>query len=429
MKQLVTGLVFVLTAAFFQACGPAEKNEGSAVKASEKPFTDQPVETFRMDLLDLAFSGVSEMPLRPHIKNRSRAQLSIVEACIELGQPNRAAQYIEQIANWKRWMGLADLAFYLAGNGDEKQAAELVKTVQGALRTAEDIRSGRIVAAAPNPLIDTLEDWRYQAVLSRIAEVRLMNGTIDSVDADNELYGAVNASILTMGMLSDNAASFDETLATLRVITEDPGFEIVHLGLLEMAAFAGTHYDRINLNEFIEENVSPKLNKQMPVFLRMDVLLHFADAALNNEDAAAALPLIDQVDEMAEKLNSSPRIYIPEKAKLVQARLQAGQRDAAEAGLQAMISLYESKPDLIVNIERAELLCRIAESAERLGNRNQALVFYTRAVDEGQVNPNSRPQAEDLGRICCSMALHGIEPTEALWNALTAMKDGLGEPW
>lgn len=425
MKRLATGLVFVLMAAVISSCGPAETNAGS----NGAPVADKPIQEFQQQLLDLAFSGVSEMPLSPHIKNRSRAQLNIVDACLKLGQPNRASEYIERIRNWRRWMGGADLAFYLAENGYAKQALERVEEIQAVLNTAQDIRTGRIVAAAPNPLIDTLEDWRYRAVLSRIEEVRLVSGTIDSLNADSETYGDVNASALLIRMLPDSPETFDDTLNTLRLMTQDPNFEVVHLGLIEMAALVGNSYDRVNLPAFIAENVSPKLNKQMPVFLRLDILRTFADAALENSDPSSALSVLRQVEEWVEPLRSSPRIYIPEQAALVQRLHKAGEMERAEAGLQTMISLYQEKRDLIVNIERATLLCQIAETAEVLGHRTQTVDFYLLAVAEGQVNPNSRPQAEDLGRICCSMALHGVEPTEALWSDLNAMKDGLGEPW
>jgi len=369
------------------------------------------------------------MPLRPHIKNRSRAQLSIVDTCLKLGQPTRAAQYIEQIDNWRRWMGSANLAFYLAEHGYTQQARERVETIQAVLNTAQDIRTGRIVVAAPNPLIDTLEDWRYRAVLSRIEEVRLINGTINSLDADSEKYGDVNASALIIRMLSDNPESFDDTLNTLRLMTQDPNFEIVHLGLIEMAELVGGQYDRVDLPAFLAEQVAPRLNKQMPVFLQLDVLRHFSDAALKNSDPASALPILNQVEELVEPLRSSPRVYIPEQAALVQLLHKAGETARAEAGLQTMISVYEEKRDLIVNIERAALLCQVAETANVLGHREQTVDFYTLAVTEGQANPNSRPQAEDLGRICCSVALQGVDPTEPLWSALKAMKEGLGEPW
>jgi tetratricopeptide (TPR) repeat protein len=421
MKRLAAGLIFVFMAAFLAACGPVKKT-GTAV-------VDRPVQEFQLRLLDLAFSGVSEMPLNPHIKNRSRAQLNIVEACLKLGQPTLAAEYIEQIENWRRWMGSADLAFYLAENGYTQQALERIDAVQAVLNTAQDIRTGRIVAAAPNPLIDTLEDWRYRAVLSRIEEARLANGAIDSLDADIEKYGDVNASALIIRMLPNRPESFDDTLNTLRLMTQDPNFEVVHLGLIEMAQLVGRQYDRVSLPPFIAENVSPKLNKQMPVFLRLDVLRKFADAALENSDPSSALSVLLQVEELVEPLRSSPRIFIPEQAALVQLLHKAGETEQAEAGLQDMISIYQEKRALIVNIERAELLCRIAETAYVFGHREQAIDFYTLAVAEGQVNPNSRPQAEDLGRICSSIALHGVEPTEALWSALNEMKNSLGAPW
>ncbi|QHI70037.1 hypothetical protein [Tichowtungia aerotolerans] len=429
MKRLVTGSVLILIVAVVSACDSVSKSGQGLAERIQADVADQRVQDFQLKLLNLAFNGVSEMPLRPHIKNRSRAQLNIVEACIELGQPGLAQSYLDQIANWRRWMGTADLAFYLAENGYGNLSRQLAGTVQPALQAAEDIRRGRTVAATPNALVDTLEDWRYQAVLSRIAEVHLLNGTVESIEVDEEKYGEINASVLGMGMLSDTKDAFDSTLNSLRAVAEDPNFEIVHLGLVQMAELVGENYDQISLSEFVEENVSSKLNRQMPVFLRMDILLQFANAALKNSDTNAALSLLDQVEEMAETLKSSPRVYIPEKARLVQVKYFAGELGGAEDGLQSMISVFNEKRDLIVNIERADLLCRIAETAFSLGHHHQALTFYRQAVAEGQVNPNSRPQAEDLERICRSMALHAIEPTADLWSALKLMRDGLGAPW
>ena len=67
----------------------------AAVNAvADDSYEDKPIEEYRLQLLDLGFSGVSKIPLRPHIKNRSRAQLTVVETCLELGQAKTAERYI-----------------------------------------------------------------------------------------------------------------------------------------------------------------------------------------------------------------------------------------------------------------------------------------------------------------------------------------------
>jgi len=82
-----------------------------------------------------------------------------------------------------------------------------------------------------------------------------------------------------------------------------------------------------------------------------------------------------------------------------------------------------------VDIYRAETLCPLAEAYRTLGDAASALAVYKRAVEEATVNPNSRPRAEDLSAICCSLAKHEVEPDLELWARLTKVHDGLGEPW
>src|SRR5215813_3973758 len=76
--------------------------------------TDKPLLAFQSELLDLAFKTATALPTEPHIKNRSRAQESVVDTCFQLDQPHRAAGYIQGIDNWRRGLAYADLALYCA---------------------------------------------------------------------------------------------------------------------------------------------------------------------------------------------------------------------------------------------------------------------------------------------------------------------------
>jgi hypothetical protein len=133
---------------------------------------------------------------------------------------------------------------------------------------------------------------------------------------------------------------------------------------------------------------------------------------------------------MVGGLKSDLRLYIPEEAKLLELRNRMGYpSEELIQQVDSFLKSYNESRDQIVNMERAGVLCRIAELYSLLGCNDKAVAVYGRAVEEGQVNPNSRPQADDLNRICCSMALHGVQPTEALWRALNEMKNSLGAPW
>src|SRR5262245_27591540 len=77
------------------ATTPADGANAPAAAAADAPLTIDQAE-----LLDLAMQSAAKMPLNPHIKNRSRAQEAVVDACLKLGQPARALAGIEDIANW-----------------------------------------------------------------------------------------------------------------------------------------------------------------------------------------------------------------------------------------------------------------------------------------------------------------------------------------
>ena len=64
-------------------------------------LNDLYIEDFQHQLIDLAFESASLIPVKPHIKDRSRKQEEVILACIELGLPNKALGFIPQIENWR----------------------------------------------------------------------------------------------------------------------------------------------------------------------------------------------------------------------------------------------------------------------------------------------------------------------------------------
>ena len=64
-----------------------------------------------------------------------------------------------------------------------------------------------------------------------------------------------------------------------------------------------------------------------------------------------------------------------------------------------------------------------------MGETPEALRLYSMAVEEGAVNINARPRAEDLVATCCSMALRSIEPDAKLKARIQEIRGGLGDPW
>lgn len=416
MIRLVTSLVLSAAFVFGADVHAAGKDDGTLMAPYQK------------GLLELAYSGVSEIPLRPHIKNRSRAQLKVARACLELNNPSMAETFVADIQNWERWMGYADIAAYYAEQGLHDQSQNSIDKVLPALRMSEDIRSGKVAVSTPNPLIDTLVDRRYEAVLTRVEEVQRLNRDSKTEKALDQQFGEVNAAGLNAGILASQAASTADAIAALKPFTSHDNFEIAYFGFHELAKVADRYYDTIDLSRILNEDVKPRLTK-VPVFLQIDLYLEFAGVAMNHDDVEAVMPILEELETMVAGLESRPRYYIPESARVLKLMIDVQQVERAGVWVDELMAYYNGKRDVITNIERAGLVCSLAEVYHKLGKADVVLDLYSRAVAEGTVNPNSRPQADDLNRICCSLALNEVEPNEVLQRQLREMRNGLGDPW
>ena len=120
---------------------------------------------------------------------------------------------------------------------------------------------------------------------------------------------------------------------------------------------------------------------------------------------------------------------LPLVTELVTAQHRGGDVEGARTELGRALALYDSESAHIVNIYRARCLRSLAEGFHLVGDDAQALTLYARAVEAGQLNPNSRPRADDLVATCCSMAHTGAEPDEALMQRLRDIRAKLGNPW
>lgn len=150
----------------------------------------------------------------------------------------------------------------------------------------------------------------------------------------------------------------------------------------------------------------------MPPFLHIELLSSMAESALKNNDQENGLILVIDAQTIAEK-SSWPLDYrIPISADLIRLRIKVGDKDGARKTAENLLSLFEEKgEDEIVNIYRADALRPLAEAFQALGDIETARKVYKKAFEQGSVNPNSRPRAEDLSATCCSMALNNVDPT------------------
>jgi hypothetical protein len=64
-----------------------------------------------------------------------------------------------------------------------------------------------------------------------------------------------------------------------------------------------------------------------------------------------------------------------------------------------------------------------------LGDRADAEACFAAALEDGALNPNARPRAEDLCLTLLSMARCGFAPTDSMDRRIDAIRAGLADPW
>jgi tetratricopeptide (TPR) repeat protein len=222
--------------------------------------------------------------------------------------------------------------------------------------------------------------------------------------------------------------NFNEQMNALDALLAPGNFDAMENALKACANLFNRFYDDAGRRFLAEEKMKTSWGK-LPIFKRVELLTELAGFALDHADQAKALDLINEAQIFMDSAQWRPEYRIPLISKLVKLRFLADDRQKARTDADALLALFDSQRDKIVNIYRAEALRPLAEAYQSMGDTATALAIYKRAVEEGVENPNSRPRAEDVSATCCSMALHGVEPDAELWTRIRQINEGLGDPW
>ena len=389
-----------------------------AEAARSEPVADQPLETYRRELLDIAFRSASAFPLDPHIKNRSRAQEKVVAACFELDQPIRALDCIGKIENWRRGVGYADFAAYCVEHGD---TAELQSYLDLALE----------VAASDDEELQ--QEWRADRIRAKVARTLYSLG---QEEAASRLVSDLTESEQVL-VISARAAQLSPEVCDAQIAKLDLGHEsFAVLGLDQVRNVLGslsTLYERFYLDAERRARLEQKIEAipwdTVPEGLQIEFLSDLAGVAIDHDDEARALELVKEAQAVRAGTRWSPEDEVEIAARLAALRFRAGDAVRAKSELDAARALFEAQREKIQTMFRAGALRSVAEAYHAIGDTRTALAIYRIAVDDGAENPNARPRAEDLSETCISMALRGVEPDERLWTRLRQIQDGLRDPW
>lgn len=405
---LLAGSVLFLSSA---GCGRQDGTEDVAQSESGAvvPLTDRPLAVYQSELLEHAFETATAIPVKPHIKDRARAQEKVVAASLELDQPLRAQYLVERIDNWRRGSGYCDLALYCARRGYSEETQQYLNLAVQISELAEDWRRDQIKVKIANTYA-----WLGQS---------MRPGQPGAGAGDTEWGKAAGVEAMDAG--EDH---FEGQMNALDALIAPGNYDMVENALKACANLFNRFYDDAGRRFLTEEKIKASWGK-LPVFKRVELLTELAGFALDHTDRAKALELISEAQQFIDNVKWRPEHRIPLASELIRLRFRAGDAQQARNEADALLALFDAQRDAMVNIYRAGTLRPIAEAYQSMGDTETALAVYKRAVQEGVENPNSRPRAEDLSATCCSMALYGAMPDAELWNKIQQIKDSLGNPW
>lgn len=369
-----------------------------------------PAPDYQRALLALAFETASAIPHKPHIKDRSRTQQMVVEACLELGQLGSAEAYARRIDNWRRGAALADLAYHLARAGQTDGLDGYLDEAQAAMDLAD-------------------QDWRRDRIRVKIARVHDQLGRAEKADQfaahveDSEAGKRTAAQVDSM-----DKRDFDKVVGQVDELVGRGNFDVTRNSLAVYSNLYGRFYDDVQKRKLLRDRMTGAV-ANFPVILRLRLLLDLADHAVDHGDQSGALELVNGAAVLLDEHSWPLENRVELGAEIAGLRYQAGDQQRARNDADALWADYQADGQKIVNIWRAGALRPLAEAYQVMGDTEMALAVYERALAEGVVNPNSRPRAEDLAATCVSMALNRVDPDETLWAKIRRIHEGLGNPW
>lgn len=407
---------------------PARGEPAGEKPAKIEPIRDQPTEAYRRELLDFAFNAASAIPSMPHIKARSRGQEGVVAACFELDQPGLALRYIEEIDNWRRGIGYADVAFYLAEHG-RKDGVQRYLDLASEYVERMSLQDDEVAGEIDDESIEGFQSWRRDRIRAKIARTYLQLGDLDRAagfaqDLEPSEIGIVElARAKTM-----DASALEAHGQVLEAVAVEGNLERVRNALGVGIALLGRFWGDAEKRALLEPKLHACLAKT-PLFFRMDFLMSMASTALDHDDRSKALELVKEVEAIMGENQFAPEDGIALTARLAVLRHRGGDEAGAREQLGAARDRFQAERARMETLTRAEALVPIAVAYRSMGDGATALEVYRQAVVEGAENPNGVPRAEDLCATLSSMARSGVEPDPELWNEIRAIHAGLRQPW
>lgn len=389
---------------------PASAGDGESTGGPE----DATLVPLRAELLALAFDAASRFPMDPHAKNRARAQARVLDTCLDLNLPERALSVANAIEGWRRAHGWALYAVACAERGHDAQARDYAERAIEAARSLEQTdeqawRVHRIRAAAATGLA-LLGDHERAATIAAQTE----QGPVGTLGP------------LVVQRMDD--AGFDAVLSTLTAVLASNDLGAAEAAIATGTALHARFYDDAHRRLAVEQALVES-SARLPRVVVIDALCRMAETCLAHAQPDECRRLLAQARRELDAVRWQPAEQMGLLSRLAVLHHRCGSVEQARAAVDQALELYEAERDRMLDIDRAGALRPLAEACVALGDRSAASSLYSRAIEEGRLNPNARPRADDLVDSACSMARFGFLPDQHLWDQMLAALQQLDHPW
>ncbi|MFM7259401.1 MAG: hypothetical protein ACKO3W_02240 [bacterium] len=418
MTNLIALALFLSLAAQKETTAPSAPNAvtaaATAPNAAPEPATVPDLAAHRKQLLDLGRDAAESIPVDPHERDRARVQEVVAQAAITLGDLKRAERCAEQITTWRRGAVHGELAAVYAERGDRAEAERFMRLAQELGPRILDWQRDRIRVGVA----------RAQAILGETERVRELEAVVNEAErgkitaaraakATPEQFGAILEDVRR----ATASGSLDATAAALETCAE-------------LAALLDADESRWSEIDAVFTAANGKVARE----LYIGALLRLADVRLDDVAVHAAArekasTLIAQAKAVRDAVRWATESELPITASIAQRMARAEGRDAGVAELERGVAAFKENEEHVANVFRGQALRPAAEAFVALGAHDRAIEIYRWAIEAGALNPNARPRAEDIAQTCASLAISGIEPDEAMWARLAAIRAGLTTPW
>ena len=365
-------------------------------------------------VIEQAFDIASLVPSEVHGRDRAKLQALACEALVRAGEVDRAIGLGSRIDGWRRGEVYAVAALELAKQGKADEATMIAK---------------RALGVAPSVL-----DWQRERIRVSVARVYAWLGDesgaseLEKGAGEPEMGRVAATKAARIATAAVPAEYFDAQMKSLEDWIRTKNFDLVKNAVeVALEFYPGCISDaarRARIESLVDEAI-----EQVPYDLRIRFHLRMSGALVARGDREAARARIGRAEAVVKQFKWLVEDEVVQRAAVAEAKIVLGELDAARLDLDGAIALFDAGRSGIIDIYRARPLRAVAASYMRLGDEPKARAAYLRALDEGSVNPNARPRAEDLVATLVSMADSRVAPDADASAKVAAIRAGLVAPW